>query len=394
MRPESATSDAAPADRPVPSRLPAAREHVAVAAGHICLDLMPSFGTRALDFRPGDLRIAGPLTISTGGSVSNTGIALHRLGVRTRLVALAGDDPLGEVLRATLERESEGLGDGIVVREGVRTSYSVILSSAVTDRIVLHDPGANDDFLARDVSEEALRGAELLHFGYPPLMRAICASDGAELAAILGRAQQLGLATSLDMAEPDERAGAIDWRALLTRVLPVTDIFLPSIGELRTMLGRPDAQPGPLAEECLALGARVAGIKLGPEGIYLRTASAAAMRPLAQRLPGLDAAAWSDRELWAPVFEVTVRGTTGSGDTTIAGFVTGILERLGPEDALNLGCAAGSLCVESDDAVSGIGSRHQAAERMASSLARPPAPTLATWTRLPSGVFAGPADRR
>ena len=367
---------------------------VAVAAGHICLDLMPSLGSRPLDFQPGELRIAGSLVIATGGSVSNTGIALHRMGVRTRLVALAGDDPLGEVLRQTLDRESEGLGDGIVVRPGVRTSYSVILSSAETDRIVLHFPGANDDFVARDVEDDALRGADLLHFGYPPLMRAICTADGAELAAILGRAQALGLATSLDMAEPDERAGAIDWPALLARVLPVTDVFLPSVGELRTMLRHPDAGPEPLAEECLALGARIVGIKLGGDGMYLRTAPLAVLAPLAGRLHGFDAAAWADRQLWAPVFDVEVRGTTGTGDTTIAGFLTGLLERLGPEEALNLGCAAGSLCVESDDAVSGIESRAQVERRARSSaLARPPAAALATWTRLSGGAFAGPSDR-
>jgi sugar/nucleoside kinase (ribokinase family) len=90
------------------------RRSGAVAAGHICLDLMPGLGSRHLALAPGALRIAGPMTISTGGSVSNTGIALHRLGVPTRLVALVGSDPLGEVLRGALERESPGLAAGLV----------------------------------------------------------------------------------------------------------------------------------------------------------------------------------------------------------------------------------------------------------------------------------------
>ena len=366
-----------------------------VAVGHICLDLMPDLGARALDLDPGALRIAGPLTISTGGSVSNTGIALHRLGVPTRLVALAGSDPLGEVLRATLDRESAGLGDGIVTRDGVATSYSVILSSAATDRIVLHFPGANDEFRSSDVSDAALRGAALVHFGYPPLMRSICRGDGAELAELLGRARALGAATSLDMAEPDERAGAIDWPLLLRRVLPLTDFFLPSAGELRAMLGRPDAAPEPLAEACLALGAGVVGIKLGRDGIYLRSGPLERVRAIADRVPDLAAAAWADRQLWAPVYEVAVRGTTGSGDTTIAGFLAGVLGRLAPADALNLGCAAGSLCVEADDALSGIASREQAEARVRSPIPRPVPRGVATaagWRRRDEGVYAGPLD--
>jgi sugar/nucleoside kinase (ribokinase family) len=377
----------------------------AVVAGHICLDLMPGLGSRALDLRPGALRIVEPMTISTGGSVSNTGIAMHRLGVRTRLVALAGDDPLGGVLRDVLERESPGLGSGLVVRAGARTSYSVILSSPDTDRIVLHYPGANDDFRASDLTPEALHGAELLHVGYPPLMRGLCEGDGAELEAILLAAHAAGIATSLDMAEPDERVGEVDWRRLLERVLPVTDIFLPSLGELERMLrgsGRElrtedsipdDATIRGLAEECLSFGCAIAGVKLGRNGLYLRTAVAGRIADLRGRLPGIDAGAWSNRELWSPVFEVGVRGTTGSGDTTIAGFLAAVLDRRDPVAALNFACAVGSLCVEADDAVSGIGGRAQAEARAGSSLARPVPPLPPTWHPHSDGVLAGPNDQ-
>jgi len=377
-------------------------------AGHICLDLMPGLGSRELDIRPGALRIVEPMTISTGGSVSNTGIALHRLGVRTRLLALTGDDPLGGVLRDALDRESPGLGSGLVVRAGAQTSYSVILSSPETDRIVLHFPGANDDFRARDVAPEALRGAELLHLGYPPLMRGLCEHDGAELEAVLRAARAAGLATSLDMAEPDERVGEVDWRRLLERALPVTDIFLPSLGELEGMLGAfgrgravssiPDeAQVSELAAECLGLGCAIAGIKLGRHGLYLRTAGPERVADLARRLPGLNAESWSGRELWSPIFEVAVRGTTGSGDATIAGFLAAVLGRRDPVAALDFACAVGSLCVEADDAVSGIEGRPQAEARARSTLARPAPPLPATWRPCasgpPGGVLAGPRDR-
>jgi sugar/nucleoside kinase (ribokinase family) len=375
----------------------------AVVAGHICLDLMPGLGSRPLDLRPGALRIVGPVTISAGGAVSNTGLALHRLGVSTRLVALIGPDPLGVILRTTLEAESPELGAGLVVRAGEGTSYSVILSSAATDRMVIHFPGANDGFSSADVGPEQLRGAELLHVGYPPLMRGLCADDGRELERIMRAAKQVGLATSLDMAEPDERIGDVDWARLLARVLPEVDIFMPSLGELEAMFGtaRPwdganapdEARVRSIAESALELGAGIVGIKLGRFGLYLRTAATARMAAMARRLPGLAAEVWSDRELWSPIFEVTVRGTTGSGDATIAGFLAALLDRRSPIEALDLACAVGSLCVEGDDALSGIDGRSQAEARTHSNLPRPVPPVSAAWTRHESsGLLTGPRD--
>jgi sugar/nucleoside kinase (ribokinase family) len=382
------------------------RRSGAVAAGHICLDLMPGLGSRDLALAPGALRIAGPMTISTGGSVSNTGIALHRLGVPTRLVALVGSDPLGEVLRGALERESPGLAAGLVAKPDMGTSYSVILSTAATDRIVIHFPGANDSFGASDIDQEALRGAELMHVGYPPLMERLCRHDGLELEKLLRGAGEAGVATSLDMAEPDERVAGVDWPALLGRSLPHVDLFLPSFGELRTMLGTGGrggwdgvSPPHPeevrdLAERAIELGAAVAGVKLGRFGLYLRSAGAGRIARLVDRLPRLDPVAWSDRELWCPIFEVPVVGTTGSGDTTIAGFLAAVLEGRGPAEAMELASAVGSLCVEVDDAVSGIRSRAQAEDRIHAGLPRPVPPIFGGWRSAHDGeVRAGPRDR-
>ena len=77
----------------------------AVVAGHICLDIIPQFDPQTAinfhtQFQPGSLTRVGPAIFSTGGAVSNTGLALHKLGIPTRLVARIGDDLFGqEVLR-------------------------------------------------------------------------------------------------------------------------------------------------------------------------------------------------------------------------------------------------------------------------------------------------------
>jgi len=74
----------------------------AVVAGHLCLDIIPGLSDLALEsgtdfFVPGKVRLIGPATLSTGGPVSNTGLALVRLGIDTALMGKVGDDPLGSL---------------------------------------------------------------------------------------------------------------------------------------------------------------------------------------------------------------------------------------------------------------------------------------------------------
>jgi sugar/nucleoside kinase (ribokinase family) len=104
-----------------------------VAAGHICLDVLPGMdhlpkGQFASLFRPGQLVSVGPATFSTGGPVSNTGLALFRLGVPTRLMAKVGDDPFGQVVCSLVERIHPDLVKGLVRDARSTTSYSVIVS--------------------------------------------------------------------------------------------------------------------------------------------------------------------------------------------------------------------------------------------------------------------------
>jgi len=73
-----------------------------VVAGHTCLDLIPTFPSGAPGLQgllaPGKLIDVGRLVAATGGAVPNTGVALHRLGVRARLVGKLGDDVIARAL--------------------------------------------------------------------------------------------------------------------------------------------------------------------------------------------------------------------------------------------------------------------------------------------------------
>jgi sugar/nucleoside kinase (ribokinase family) len=351
----------------------------AVVAGHICLDFIPALdhvpeGKLSSLLQPGHLLITGPATFSTGGPVSNTGLALHRLGISTRLMAKIGADPLGKIVRGIVEAYGPELVDGLVEDPNSATSYSIIVSAPGVDRIFLHCPGANDTFDVEDVDFELLRKVRLMHFGYPPVMKRMYSDDGRELVRLFRRAKESGVTTSLDMTypDPDAEGGKVDWRTILANVLPFVDVFLPSFDELFFMLHREqfmqfraESINGDLQEkitperlhtlgnELLKLGVKVAVIKLGDRGLYLRTASKSEIEKIGQGRPSHQAN-WGDREMWQTCFKVNVVGTTGSGDATIAGFLSAMLRGLNPEEAVVAAVAVGACNVEAADALSGL----------------------------------------
>jgi len=371
-----------------------------VVAGHICLDLIPEITTRKSSMEellvPGKLLSVGPVTTATGGAVANTGLALHRLGLPVRLVGKIGVDPFGDVLLSILSRHGQHLKEYMVADPRTATSYSIVLNPPGIDRVFLHCSGANDSFGAPDIRPLHLAGASIFHFGYPPLMRRLYDDGGTELELIFHKARAAGLITSLDMAhpDPDSEAGRVNWKLLLRRVLPQVDIFQPSYDELAFMLGE-DADSSlesaaRMAKWVLEAGASICVVKMGAQGLYLRTAG-----PLKAPISALGSNQWANRQLFSPCWQVDAVGTTGAGDCTIAGFLAGIAQRTPPEPAMALATAVGACSVEAPDANSGVMTLQDTEARMRTGWKRCVLPNPA-WTPSPdgSGTLLGPADRR
>ncbi len=399
-----------------------------VVAGHICLDVIPRFMPRAGGLEallaPGALVEVGPAVLSTGGAVSNTGLALHRLGVHTRLMGKIGDDLFGDAIRRIVGGHGAGLAEGLLVARGEPSSYTVVINPPGVDRVFLHCAGANDTFGADDVPYHELTGVRLLHFGYPPLMRRFYADRGDELATLLRRVRERGVATSLDMARPDPDApsGRADWRAILAEALPHVDVFLPSFDETLYMLDpdgarlRPELggrRPGPVegpelhvppepdgpvlsrvSEELLGLGAAVVGLKLGDRGLYVRTTRDTGRLGGLWRALGAEPAGWVGRELLTPCYQVQVVGTTGCGDCTIAGFLAGLLAGLSLEETTKAAVATGACGAEQADATSGVPSWATLRARMAAGWRQHAlaAPWPGWRVDAAAGLARGPAD--
>ena len=348
-----------------------------ICAGHVCIDITPVFDDLRTVGNISDLLIPGKLinmhgvSVNTGGSVANTGLAMKILGNDVRLMGKIGDDAFGSMIRDIFSGYGAG---GLIVEKGARTSYSVVLALPGTDRIFLHDPGANDSFSETDIPWDDLEGTKLFHFGYPPLMKRMYEDNGERLSFIFHKMKQKHIATGLDLAaiDPQSPAARVDWKRILEKTLPDVDFFVPSFEELCWILDRDTwaelTAPGgdmtdgldllkyakPLAEKCIELGCGTVLLKCGVSGMYYKTAGRERIAQIGKNL-AIDRDLWEDREGIQPCFKAEiVRSATGSGDVAIAAFLTALLRGMRPEECVRLAAAEGAASVTAYDALGGI----------------------------------------
>lgn len=350
-----------------------------IVAGHICVDITPAIPGKKVSkinelLIPGKLIEVGDATVSTGGAVANTGLAMKILGANVSLMGKIGNDAFGEIVQNVLKKY--GAEKGLLISDTEATSYSVVVAVPGIDRIFLHNPGANNAFYTEDIPEEELADTALFHFGYPPIMRSMYVNDGEELVKMMKKVKAAGVATSLDLAAVDEssEAGKVNWYHLLEQVMPYIDIFVPSVEELCYMLDKERFQEWqeraagkdvteildvekdvkPLAQKCMEMGAKILLLKCGVPGMYFCSASKEALAQIGGRL-NLDIEAWAEKEHFEKSYvpEKVLSGT-GAGDTSIAAFLTAMTDGYTPEDALHLAAGTGASCVAAYDALGGL----------------------------------------
>lgn len=347
-----------------------------VAAGHTCLDLIPAFTIEGkVDemtdvLVPGKMINMGKCVVVGGGPVTNAGVSIRRLGVKTELIGKIGDDDFGKQILRWYE-EHEGHFEGIKMVEGESTSYTIAICIPGIDRFYLHHCGANDTFGYDDMNFDLVGRSKLMLFGYPPWMKKLYDNTGAELTKILKKTKELNTTTALDLSIPDVNspAGQVDWKAILKDWVPLTDIMVPSAEEvffflykdkfleIKKNLGSKECvldymtvkDVSALGKDIIDMGTAVAMVKCGHRGLYVRTAGKDRLSQLGAASCG-DIENWANRELWFPVYEEDkFVGALGSGDSAIAGFLSAFVRENTIESCLRYANAAGSMNVTVPD---------------------------------------------
>ena len=245
--------------------------HRIAIAGHICVDIRPQLeATTQLD--PGKLVQVGPVAISLGGVVGNTGRDLSALGVPVSVFTSIGDDELGRFVQAELAIDPL-ITSNVVVIPGAYTSYSIVLEPVGADRTIWHHIGSNATFTGSRID---LLGFDLFHLGYPPLLPQLLEDGGEPLHKLLSRVRAAGATTSIDLAVVDLASpeADLDWKAILSRMMAETDVVSPSLDDLTSALGITEpysrALTERLADQLLEWGAAVVALSAGERGLYVK----------------------------------------------------------------------------------------------------------------------------
>ncbi len=305
-----------------------------VVAGHLCVDLTPEFDGAEPGMDPGVLYRVGPLRHRIGGSVANTGGALHALGVPVRAFATVGDDELSMVCREQLIQRVGA--DARLTTSSQGTSYSIVIEHPTHDRTFWNHEGACAEFDPARV--ELAADAEAVHVGYPSLLPGVCL-DPDPLRRLFARARAASITTSLDLAHvaAGSVASRVDWQGWFAAVVAEVDVWSPSWDDMTSALGV-NASPTPqameaMAERMLGWGAAVVSLSAGQRGFLIMTASAdrlvrggALLEPLATQ--------WAEKSLWFHAEPIaSPRTTVGAGDTLTAGLIDALRRGMAPQDA-------------------------------------------------------------
>ena len=254
-------------------------------------------------------RLVDGANLTVGGSGAIFACGAARLGLRTAMVGLVGDDPFGTFMVDQLRRRDVRT-DGIVVSDTVSTGLTVILNRG-EDRAILTHLGAMGAMSADMVDRSLLARARHVHVTSYFMQRALQPGLPGLLAAFRAGGGTVSVDTNYD---PDQR-----WGDGIEAVLRCTDVMLPNETEALALGGHPDV---PAAAAALARRVPTVVVKLGERGAY----------------------AHSDGEtMTVPSPRTEPVDTTGAGDSFDAGYVFGWLAGLPLRQRLGLATACGSL---------------------------------------------------
>jgi sugar/nucleoside kinase (ribokinase family) len=255
-------------------------------------------------------QIVDSAALTIGGSGAITACGAARLGLRTGLISVVGDDPLGHFMLDSLGEKGIDVG-GCLTTSTAPTGVTVHLERG-NDRAMLTALGSIGSLTADQIDRDRLGSSRHIHVSSYFLQSKL----QSDLVAIFRGSREDGGSTSID-PNWDPAAG---WNGGLLALLDDTDCFFPNEVEACRIAGQASVEA---AAESLARAASVVAVKRGASGGLTRSGS---------------------RVVEAPALAVgEIADTAGAGDSFDAGFIAGRLLDWPLDRCLALACACGSL---------------------------------------------------
>jgi len=310
---------------------PALRDLDLLVVGDVNPDILvpnaePRFGQEEV--------LVDSIALTIGGSAGIMAAAAARLGLRTAIVGVVGDDTFGRFMLDELA--SRGVDVSACRINATRPTGATVILARPTDRAILTACGTIGDLTVDDVPVAILGRAGHVHIASLFLQPAILAGLG----ALTERAHDAGATVSVD-PNWDPTGG---WDGGLLGAMSGLDVFLPNAAEARLLTGVDDLAAA--ARGLRGDGPRpIVAVKRGPDGALAVDEGGALVD-----IPGIPA---------QPV------DSTGAGDAFDAGFLAAWLERRPIAEALRLGAVCGALSTRALGGTPAQPTRAEAEEAMA-----------------------------
>lgn len=284
---------------------------------------------------PGGLAITNSITLTTGGNVPNTGIAMAKLGMKVAAAGLVGEDVLG----VAMVEKMRGAGldtSAVFTDKRAQTSASIVAVEPGGERVFFHTPGVTKllDAEAFRKCIPTIKTCAVVQVGYFGLLPVLTP----QLPGVLKELKQAAprVKVALDTVNPPAEAG------LLWPILPYVDIFCPSRTEAQAVTGELD--PTKMADvfrQYMPDG--LIGIKLDADGCFLDDGR---------------------EQVFAPAYKIDVVDTTGAGDTWFGGLLTALRRGMPLTQAARFANRAAADCCTAIGASAGVRSFEETVARL------------------------------
>ncbi len=282
----------------------------------------------------GRIRMGGPLTLSIAGAETNTAIGLSRLGHKARFTTRLGDDEFALLVLRTLRAE------------GVDVDKCRITAGMPTGLIFFESPTGNlrrVTYRRRDSAATNLEAADLVELfsGSPRILHltgitpALGPGPREAVLAAVQAARSQDVKVCLDVNFRSQLWSREEASKTLKALVPQVDVLVASADELDVVA--PD-QAGETAQTAALLdaGAIEVVVKKGAGG--------------ASRF-GADGSVHQD------AVRVAVTDPVGAGDAFVAGYLSGLLEGVGPRERLLRAVTVSAFAVASQGDWEGLPTR-------------------------------------
>lgn len=277
----------------------------------------------------GPLRLGGSLRLSIAGSESNVAIGLARLGHAAAWVGRLGDDELGELVLRTLR--AEGVDVSAVRRVGDAPTGLMLKERRVSNvtRVHYHRAGSAGSKLSpSDIDEDLVAGAAAVYV--TGITVALGQGPAAAVDALVSTARRHGVPVAVGVNHRERlwssrSAAASALQPLATQA----DYVLGGEDEIALVGGAADLLGG---------GVRVVVVTRGAGGAEAWTSAGVVRRD---------------------AVPVRVVDTVGAGDALCAGFLSGVLDGVEIEAALERGVVAAAFAVATAGDWEGLPSRDE-----------------------------------